>query len=238
MIKIRTLNLQHGGGTRACTIAKYLTSAPADILVLSEFRDNASGTLLRKNLDEAGFKFWKTSHPPLRMNGVAVAAKLPFTAVAHPSNRLPQWECRWLECDFSDFSLVAAYFPGGKSKLEYWQWFMAQANARVLTPCILVGDFNTGKHYIDEIGATFYGTEYMTELESRGWIDAWRHLHVDEREFTWRSNAGGEFRLDYAWLSTPMVSWLRQAEHDHLPRSTGITDHSALWVGLNPPARN
>jgi exodeoxyribonuclease III len=158
--------------------------------------------------------------------------------LAHPVDGLRDQECRWLECDFSDFRLVATYFPGERPKLEYWKWFMPQARGRVDGASILVGDFNTGKHHVDELGATFFGADYMTEMESNGWVDAWRHLHAKDREYTWRSNAGGEFRLDYLWLSRPIVGWLKRASHDHLPRSSGITDHSALYVELNLPSHS
>jgi exonuclease III len=161
---------------------------------------------------------------------VAVAAKLPFTKLPHPSDGLLGWECRWLECRFSRFCLIAVYFPGDKPKLKYWKWFLPLANSRADTPCIFVGDFNTGKHYIDEEGATFYGQEYMTEMESRGWVDAWRHHHFEKREYTWCSSRGGQFRLDYVWLSKRLAMGLKHAAHDHGPRSSGITDHSALLV--------
>lgn len=238
MIQLRTLNLQHGGGSRADTLGEYLATTKADILVLSEYRENPPGKLIRDHLERAGFKFWESSHPAHRMNGVAVAAKLPFTTLAHPSGGLQDLECRWLECAFPDFRLIATYFPADKVKMDYWKWFMAQADSRSDVPCILVGDFNTGKHRIDEIGATFFGADYMDAMESSGWIDAWRHLNTEGREYTWRSFAGNEFRLDYVWLSKPMAGWLRRADHDHLPRSNRISDHSALYVELGQPSQD
>jgi exonuclease III len=227
-IQIRTLNIQHGGGKRAEALGEYLATSSADIVVLSEYRENASGRMIRDRLAQAGFKHWKSSNPTPPMNGVAVASKLPFTPLTHPPGGLHDLEARWLECDFSDFRLVATYFPADKVKLDYWKWFMPQARSRADKACIFVGDFNTGKHRIDEIGTTFLGSEYMTEMESGGWIDAWRHLNAEGREYTWRSGMGGEFRLDYVWLSRPMVGWLRHAGHDYVPRSSKIADRQDL----------
>ena len=234
MIRLCTLNIRQGGGKRADSLVSYLVHEAADIVILTEFRENPAGNRIRDQLAQAGFAFWESSHPAPRMNGVAVAAKLPFTALAHPSEGLQDQECRWLECFFSGFGLIANYFPHGKPKLVYWQWFISQAQKRAEAPFILAGDFNTGKHYIDEVGATFYGPKYMTAMEADGWIDAWRFLNPDKLEYTWSSNRGGEFRLDYFWLSRPMSGWLHGACHVHLPRTSGITDHSALCIDLNP----
>ena len=232
MTRLITLNLRHGGGTRAAAICDYLVASQADILVLSEFRANPTGVMIQHRLAGAGYKHWSTSAPSGSTNGVAVAAKLPFSTEPHPTPALPARKARWLECAFAEFSVVAAYFPGMKPKLEYWKWFMPLARARAGKPCVIAGDFNTGKHRIDELGATFFGANYMAEMELGGWTDAWRHLFPEGREYTWSSNKGGEFRLDYVWLSRASSAWLCRAWHDHKPRTSKITDHSALFVEL------
>ena len=47
--------------------------------------------------------------------------------------------------------------------------------------------------------------------------------------------SGGQFRLDYIWISTPIAPRLMRTGDDHRPRSTKITDHSALYVELDSP---
>jgi exonuclease III len=99
-------------------------------------------------------------------------------------------------------------------------------------PTILIGDFNTGKRYIDEDGATFIGSEYMDQLGVLGYLDSWRTLNPESREYTWFSSAQNGFRLDYAFLSHALVPQLSYAKHVDAPRLNGVTDHSALLVDL------
>jgi len=40
-MKIVTLNIRHGGGTRVPVILEYLDSQNGDVIVLTEFRENA-----------------------------------------------------------------------------------------------------------------------------------------------------------------------------------------------------
>jgi exonuclease III len=96
----------------------------------------------------------------------------------------------------------------------------------------MIGDFNTGKHYIDEEGATFLGPEYIDRLEELGYSDAWRVTHQATRDYTWFSSAGNGFRLDYAFLSPALTPRLARAEHIHKTRLEAVTDHSALLVEI------
>jgi len=228
-MKLLTFNIRHGGGTRCDGICAAIEAHQPDIVVLTEFRQGSSGTRIRDTLRAGGWRHQECSNPPEKTNGVLVAASADFAPCARPRN-VPLGSWRWLECQFETFLLVATYFPLGEPKLPYWDWFLAQASSRVNRPSILIGDFNTGKHLIDEAGRTFVGSEYMERLENVGYVDAWRDVHPDTREFTWYSAAKNGFRLDYAFLSPEMRKRLRSATHSHSEREQRISDHSALIV--------
>jgi exodeoxyribonuclease III len=53
-MRLVTWNLQHGGGRRIDQIAVALLPYDADVLVLSEYRNNVSGDDLRARLKEDG----------------------------------------------------------------------------------------------------------------------------------------------------------------------------------------
>jgi exonuclease III len=235
-LRLLTLNIRHGGGRRTEAIADALTSSDAEVIILTEFRENASARVLRERLAAKGWQQQASSEPPARTNGVFVAARAPFTAMpAHVG--VPEGSWRWLEIDFGALTLVATYFPLSGRKLPYWDWVMERARERTDAPCILMGDFNTGKHFIDETGATFFGSKYPGQLEELGWIDAWRSLHPDDREYTWYSHKGNGFRLDYAWLSPRLRASLLSATHLDWTRVPDITDHAALMITLANPAQ-
>jgi exodeoxyribonuclease III len=90
-----------------------------------------------------------------------------------------------------------------------------------------MGDFNTGLHRLDESGATFHCAEEFGRLSQVGWVDGWRHLHGETRKYSWYSNAGNGFRLDYAFVTTDLVDRVEAAEYDHSTRDI-LSDHSAL----------
>ena len=50
MMRILTWNLQHGGGRRISRIVEALRAYEADVLVLSEYRNNEGGFVLCEKL--------------------------------------------------------------------------------------------------------------------------------------------------------------------------------------------
>lgn len=54
-MRILTLNLQNGGGSRIRRIVEALESKQADVIVLSEFRHNAGSLELRARLRGMGY---------------------------------------------------------------------------------------------------------------------------------------------------------------------------------------
>jgi len=95
---------------------------------------------------------------------------------------------------------------------------------------IIIGDFNTGAHKLDESGSTFYCAEQFDQLSSAGLIDSWRTRNPLLREFSWYSNAGNGFRIDHAFSSSIADGGIQRIYYNHEPRDSGITDHSALVV--------
>ena len=76
----------------------------------------------------------------------------------------------------------------------------------------------------------------------QGWTDALRHLHPDERIYTfwhyWRNafqrDAG--IRIDHALLSPALAKSLKAAGVDRTPRGWEKTsDHAPMWIDLDVP---
>ena len=132
--------------------------------------------------------------------------------------------------------LVGVYFALGRRKIPLFEHLLALPAEVLSRPALLLGDFNTGRHELDEAGATFIVPEYLAKLETRGWIDLWRHVHPQGREFSWFSPRGNGFRIDHA-LGTPAFQGLvRSVEYSHRERECGISDHSVLVLDAGAPA--
>ena len=109
--------------------------------------------------------------------------------------------------------------------------------------CVLGGDTNSGKRGIDEendSGAFFQREhDFMEAMEAQQWVDALRHLHGDERVYTWYSHRDNGFRLDQVFVSPSLQPALQSIDHLWPPNPTqphrryGLSDHAALLVDLD-----
>ena len=75
--------------------------------------------------------------------------------------------------DFDQVTIWGIYFPR-KKKHTFFEFMLSQFGVR---KDILMGDFNTGKNYIDQKGDSFWYSDQLERLEDKGYHDAFRHLH-------------------------------------------------------------
>ena len=137
-----------------------------------------------------------------------------------------------LETRVAGITVIGVYLPLGGAKTPYWEAVVAAAADRAKGPCLILGDFNTGRHLLDEAGATLVSAPFMDRMEEAGFVDLWRSRNPDKREFTWFSNAGNGFRLDHAFASRGLAGRVEDVFYSHAERLDGISDHSALIVDI------
>lgn len=232
-MKILTLNVRHGGGKRAEQILQHVGAEKTDVVVLTEYRSNTTGAKLCSGLADLGLPHAVASTTQPRANAVMIAARSPLERVpfAHPLSTVHSH--RVLLVRVEDVLICGAYFPGAQIKVRFWQEdFIPLANEIASRDSVIIGDFNTGVHLVDEVGRTFYGAKHLQTLADSGWRDAWRSLHPTERDYTWFSHKQNGFRVDHCWFSSSLAPRLIAAHHVHGVRLQGATDHSALVVDL------
>lgn len=222
-MKIVALNIQHGGGTRIDAIVGYLLELEADCIVLSEYRSDDKG--LASRLSELGFPYQHTGAQYLKENSVLIASKTPFAA-GETSQRL-------VSASFEQLTLIGVYFPQGEEKRPVFSKIRALANSGNEN-LLVIGDFNTGKHFIDETANTFACADDFEALERDGLIDVWRSRNPDTKEFTWYSSKGNGFRIDHAFATKRVNQAVDSVLYAHSPRERKITDHSALILTMSP----
>jgi len=227
-----TLNVDHGGGTRVTEITTALLRHDPDVVVVTEFQVNEAGARLLRRLAVGGLTSQATSHPPSGVETVAVASRLPVGGVREPLAGRDGH--RVLEVELGSLTLGAVYFPLGSATLAFWRdKFLALAATRIARPYCFAGDWNTGRHQLDEAGATFSAAREFETLTAAGWTDAWRVLHPQGRQYTWVSNRVEGFCVDHALLSPSLSPRLRAAVISEAERVPRITDHAALVVDLD-----
>ncbi len=229
-MRLVTLNLRHGGAHHLSSLLESLLEYRADVLTLTEFRNNAAGAELRARLAADGFSHQAVSHGRPARNAVLIAARAPFRAAPRKVLRFDAE--RLLSVRFEEFFLVGVHMPNLKAKQPHWLALLELAARERKARRVLLGDFNTGHNHADGNGFRFTCEAEMGALEAGGWVDAWRHLHPQGREYSWYSHKGRGFRLDHAFLSPALGPSLRHAAFDHAVRERGYSDHSALAVDL------
>lgn len=231
-IRVLCWNIRHGGGSRIERIHGAIRTQRADVIVLTEFRDNPAGAWLRDALAEDGWPYQASSAPPPRANGVLIAARRRFRRCAEHDD-VPPDRHRWVTASFSRFGITGTYFPSLHEKVPHWEYMCRTARRLAEARHLIVGDTNTGKNYIDEAGTVFRYGGYLDAMAAEGWPEAWRLLHPRGRQYSWYSHKGNGFRIDHAYVSPRLIAGLRAARYSHRDRKAGTSDHSALIVELD-----
>jgi exodeoxyribonuclease-3 len=225
-----TLNIRHGGSSRIAAIGDYLLSQEADILVCTEARANASGDALAERMQLSGYTAFRSHAADPRQNGVVVFSLSPASSVTMNPTEVDQ--NRIVACRVGSLTIAGVYFALNHKKATLFDYLLSKP-AELGDDYLIIGDFNTGRHRVDEVGATFLCEDRFTALPAAGFHDLWRQSNGEEaREFSWASHRGGKFRLDHAFGSRTAAARLIDCSYDHSTRP-GLSDHSALVVNLS-----
>jgi exonuclease III len=189
-----------------------------------------------------------------RLLSVLTAARRPLRVLPAPD--VP-WPERLLCCALGDVEVVNLHSPISPApelaKVRTHEAVAAYLLAAPAGPRVLCGDLNTPRRELPdgsvltfahdsagrlrpERGERWQRAEsaLVHGLREQGWVDAFRALHgYGEREASWRfpQDRGG-WRLDHV-----LVHGLRPvaSAYAHDWRRSGLSDHSALVVDLEPP---
>jgi exodeoxyribonuclease-3 len=200
-----------------------------------------------------------------RWAGVAVLAREPLT-LSEPHLGLPgdpvPGEARWCEAEVAGIRFVSVYVPNGRT-LDSPEFprklaFLDAMAARVIElrsaadgapgGLVVAGDMNVAPADADVYDPDlFAGASHVTPAErgrlaalaDAGMVDAYRHLHPEQVQFTWWDYRAGNFhkglglRIDLALLSGDLAARLLACGIDRDYRK-GVkpSDHAPLLVDL------
>lgn len=255
-MRIATFNV-NGVKGRLPRLLEWLEETRPDVVCLQEIKagDPAAPA---KALEQAGYRgVW---HPQRAHHGVAVLARggMPREVGRTLPGDPADLASRWLECEVHGLRVVSVYLPNGNPvpspNFDYKQRWMERllAHAQSLIdsgqPIVLAGDFNVVPTNFDIYNAGSWRFDAVLQPETRekyalllrqGWVDATRHLHPDERMYTfWVNEAafrrGAGFRMDFLLLSPDLVPRLREAGVDAQQRGREKpSDHAPAWIRLD-----
>jgi exodeoxyribonuclease-3 len=256
-MKVATYNINNIN-RRLPNLLRWLKAARPDIVCLQELKCTDAEFPTRA-IERAGYRAaWRGQKT---WNGVAILSRNGDPVVTR--NSLPgdpsDTQARYIEAAIEGILIGCIYLPNGNPqpgpKFEYkLAWFRRLAShARQLLdqniPVVLAGDFNVAPTGIDIYPTTSWDADALIQPRSRaayarlvkqGWTDAIRHLHPDERVYTfwhymrqrWERDAG--LRLDHLLLAPSLAARLTEAGIDRSERGhDGASDHAPAWVALS-----
>lgn len=254
-MKFLTWNIQSGGGKRIPGIVQELQLLNPDFIVLTEVTAKNNATL-QQALAASNYRHVFSLCPPANEKSVMLASKTPFKIA---NDGLSNDQERWVSIEMPDKNLkiLGVHIPGAtdnkfgadgfgisgeKRKERFWTEVIKYAEKSKGLKTILLGDFNTGLRE-DAEGTPFKLSEFIVKLRDTGFVDTWRHLHPNTRDYTWywrrkdkidgSSQPHNGFRLDYVFVSPLLRDGIVSAQHVHHVREQKLSDHSIVMAEVN-----
>jgi exodeoxyribonuclease-3 len=258
-MKIATYNV-NGVNGRLPRLLEWLAESRPDVACLQEIK-TGDATFPAQAIEAAGYgAVW---HGQPRHHGVAVLARgqVPVEVRRGLPGDDTDGQSRYLEAEVRGVRIASVYLPNGNPqpgpKFDYkLAWFErlarhAQALLDARHDVVLAGDFNVVPTNADIYNAWAWRFDAVLQPQTRaayrrllaqGWVDATRHLHPDERIYTFwvneaafQRNAG--FRMDFLLLAPSLAQRLVRAEVDTAHRGRERpSDHAPVWVELDAGA--
>jgi bifunctional non-homologous end joining protein LigD len=255
-LKIATFNV-NGIGTRLPNLLQWLEREKPDIVCLQELKAQDKAFPAR-DLEAAGYGC--LHHGQASWNGVAILARDAEPLLIHKG--LPGEEhdtqARYLEAAAHGIIVACLYLPNGNPqpgpkfdyKLRWFEHLIDHAASLQASehPVVLAGDFNVVPTDLDIYNTRSWLKDALLQPESRdcyqrllsqGWLDSIRHLHPEERIYTfwdyfrqhWQKNSG--LRIDHLLLNPELAPHLHDAGVDTWVRGEEhASDHAPAWIQL------
>lgn len=248
-----TWNVQHASVARSTRQADWLARrGEADVVVLTEVAAGIAGDHLANALSKLGYTTHLTEHHGTDYR-VLVAVRtgrlepLAHIRVEHLGHRLA---CAAVTLpDQRRLGVVGIYVPsrGPKARRNVakriFQAAVADALPAVVTafgpgvPVVVAGDLNVVEPGHVPHHSVFGSWEYdfYRAFVAAGLTDVFRHQHPAAVEHSWFGRAGVGYRLDHIFCSDRHIGAISNCRYLHEPRTSGLSDHSALALTITPP---
>ncbi len=255
-MKIATFNV-NGVNGRLPILLRWLQEAQPDVVCLQELKA-PDQRFPAAAIEDAGYGvIW---HGQKSWNGVAILAR---NAVPVETRRgLPgdpeDEQSRYIEAAVQGILIGCLYMPNGNPapgpkfayKLDWFERLTKHAGGLLESglPVVLAGDYNVMPADLDVYKPERWLKDALfrpevrqayVELVGQGWTDALRHLHPDERIFTFWDyfrNAFGRdagLRIDHLLVSPNLSKQLIAAGVDsHVRAWEKSSDHAPTWIEL------
>jgi len=204
-MRIVTWNIRNPSAVRVPQIAEAVSELRPDVVVLTEYTDQASE--LQTRLSDSGLTGWVTSKPKRPLLGVAIASRGSITS-RPTSDPCPPW-AGVLAVEVEGLHIVGLHGPGKKSHLgeskepikrRWWSGLLDECDRWRAEPTVIIGDFNNGTNSVDAPGNAFVHSDLFDALPAHGFQDGWRGIHGNAQDHSFEAWYGWR-RLDHIFHS-------------------------------------
>ena len=255
-MKIATYNV-NGVNGRLPVLLRWLEESKPDVVCLQELKAPQEKFPEKAILDAGYHAIW---HGQKSWNGVAILSRKgqPEEIGRALPGDPEDLHSRYIEAIVNGIHIGCLYLPNGNPapgpKFDYkLQWFdrlIAHGATlyRSKHPVVLTGDYNVMPTELDVYKPESWVDDALFRPETRaafkklmaqGWTDALRHLHPDEKIYTFWDyfrNAFGRnagLRIDHFLLNEPLKKRLTSAGVDkHVRGWEKSSDHAPVWIEL------
>lgn len=229
MFTILSWNILQGGGSRAMQLLQHIGDLKPTVCILSEFRNNDSGAAIRLGLLKHGYRHQFVTDAPRDENSVLIASLMACSNQIHPLSD-PVFSGSILSVHFEVFSIMGVYLPH-KKKHVLFDYILKHVQ-QVEKPYIIAGDFNSGLNRIDQEGSSFWYEDKLKALDAQGYKDAFRHKHLEAKEYSWYSHQGNGYRYDHTYMHESLLPVMQDCRYIHDWREARYSDHSPMLLLL------
>lgn len=257
-MKIATWNI-NGISSRLSQVLEWCAANNPDILCLQETKC-VDARFPRARFSSLGFAHIEV-HGEKAYNGVAMISKHALTDIqknfaGDPSDS----PARLIAATVAGIRLVNVYVPHGtkfgSDKFSFkLDWFARLRKHfddyfSVDDDVLLCGDLNVAPHVLDVWNPRLWQNkmhfskperEALIELKRWGFVDLFRQMNDEAREYSWWSHFHHDFekdrglRIDHIWASPPVAGRCLDCWIDRAPRSLDKpSDHAPVIADLAP----
>jgi exodeoxyribonuclease-3 len=243
-LSLMTFNIGSPSEERAHRQLAWLATRHEDVFVLTETRASDGCRHLADAFRTAG---WAVVYPkpgPTEY-GVMVVSRLPVQVdpIGAQLSFLPERVAGvMISTRMGLVRVLGAYAPTRDATAERTErkrrWlseFSTALRANGLTDSgaetVLLGDLNVIEPDHEPSYTTFRWFEYdfyRGLTDKHALVDAFRHTEPDAVEHSWIGRTGDGYRYDHAHCSKKLAAEIEECEYVHEPRTTRLSDHSAL----------
>lgn len=256
-MRILTLNVNGLRSAAQKGVFAYLAKQKADVVCLQEIRAT------EEQLEGAEYQlrgYTRLLFPAEKKGyaGVAIYAKRAPDEVQRGFGVAEfDQEGRYLEARFGELSVVSLYLPSGSSgehrqasKYRFLDAFLPHMKklAKKKRHVVLSGDWNIAHKNIDlenwrsnQKNSGFLPEEraWLDRVYGElGWVDAFREVNQEPRQYTWWSNRGQAWANDVGWRIDYQVaspSLRGAAKRTSIYKDARFSDHAPLLIDYELP---